>query len=140
MIPVASLRPHVAVIAFASTLGGPGAAVGEGTGLSVPSGHAVTRQEVRLEDRADGQRVLRMRYVMPAIAADDVGFVDVEDDFGHLCQSDAIPTLHRQGDTADRAVISLSAEPVEFGVANSEIRQYFEAFTLENGICIWEAF
>jgi hypothetical protein len=34
----------------------------------------------------------------------------------------------------------LSAEPVEFGVANTEVEQVFEAFTAQNETCMLEMF
>ena len=39
-----------------------------------------------------------------------------------------------------RSIVSLSDAPTEFGVANPEIAQVFEAFRAENGRGIWEEF
>lgn len=37
-------------------------------------------------------------------------------------------------------MISLMESPVEFGVASPDTVQYFEAYSVSDGRCIWEAF
>jgi hypothetical protein len=37
-------------------------------------------------------------------------------------------------------VISLMQSPVDFGVMTPDVVQFFESFTIENDLCIWEAF
>jgi len=39
-----------------------------------------------------------------------------------------------------QVVISFSAAEVPFGEAAPEVTQFFEAYRVEDGTCIWEAF
>jgi hypothetical protein len=32
------------------------------------------------------------------------------------------------------------SEPTDFGVMDPSVMQFFESYTIENGLCIWEAF
>lgn len=106
---------------------------------AVPSGHSLTLQEV-LVDQATEQSVLRLRYVMPAIAEKSLGYNDLLADFEHLCETQAVPEALAQPTPIQQIVISLSDQETEFGVSNPDATQYFEAFNLETDICIWEGF
>lgn len=110
--------------------------------VAVPSGQAVTLLDViRSDDGALGP-VLRFRFIAPQIAdlaADD----DLEAagaDMLHLCQSFALPRLAEFGAAPRQVIISLAAAPTPFGEANPDITQFFEAYRIENGTCIWEMF
>lgn len=105
----------------------------------VPSGYSLSLQEVRL-DQAAGQSVLRMRYVMPAIATLSLDYNDVSADFEHLCTTQAVPEAKSLQTPVRQIVISLSDQETEFGVSNPDATQYFESFNLETDICIWEGF
>lgn len=105
----------------------------------VPSGYSLSLQEVRI-DQAAGQSVLRMRYVMPAIATQSLDYNDVSADFEHLCTTHAVPEAKSLQTPVQQIVISLSDQETEFGVSNPDATQYFEAFNLETDICIWEGF
>ncbi len=111
-----------------------------GQASSVPSGHALELQEQFWETLQDGTQVFRQRFVMPAIAEQSVGYMQLVDDFEYLCTHSAIPEIAAENLTIDQIVISLSDRETEFGVASPEAIQYFEAFSLKNDICIWEAF
>lgn len=92
-----------------------------------------------LDDKSpDGKKVLRLRYVATELEADS--FDKVSEDFAALCARDVLPRQRDAVDPYDQAVISLSNKKSEFGVFNPDVTQYFEAFRLENGTCIWEAF
>ncbi len=106
----------------------------------MPSGHPVYLQEMLFESRADNSRVARFRYVMPVIGRDTVGFADVEADFDHLCRTRALPALAKNGETVDQVIISLSDRETEFGVPSDVATQFFEAYSIENGTCIWEGY
>jgi hypothetical protein len=45
-----------------------------------------------------------------------------------------------EGPIPSQIIISLEDRPVPFGEADPEAVQYFEAFRVENGACIWEVF
>ena len=104
---------------------------------AVPSGFDYSVQEV-IFDAIGNQQRARFRVVMPAVAAHP--FDMVEADFTTLCEDLAVPELSRYQRNFESVVISIADRETEFGVANAEATQYFEAFTLENGTCIWEAF
>ncbi|MGH1465867.1 MAG: DUF6497 family protein [Cognatishimia sp.] len=108
--------------------------------LAVPSGFSVRMQENRIDQLPDGAQVLRMRFVMPAMARPEHVYAEVEGDFEALCNQLASGLVHAQTDDIDHIVVSLSDRETDFGVSNPDATQYFEAFTLETDICIWEGF
>jgi hypothetical protein len=112
----------------------PGTAV---TGL--PSGLALTLQEVLLEPQEGGATWARFRFLAPDLAG-DTPFARVEPDFPHLCETVALPALAGAGQSASQIVISLSAAAVPFGQSDPAVVQYFEAFRPEGARCIWEVF
>lgn len=110
--------------------------------VAVPSGQVVTLQDViRSDDGALGP-VLRFRFVAPQIAgaSTDVDFETVSADMLALCQGYAVPRLAGLGAAPRQVIISLAAEATPFGEANPDVTQFFEAYRVENGVCIWEMF
>lgn len=107
---------------------------------AVPSGLSMTLQEVLTDHMQDGTSALRLRFVAPAIGYDDVSYATVADDFLALCEGVGLPKLAETGQSADQIIVSFSDRETAFGVANPDVTQYFEVFTLENDTCIWEAF
>ncbi len=103
--------------------------------IPVPSGQDVTLIDV-VEDRAgtDGT-ALRFRFLAPAITS--IGFDAASDDLRALCEGYAMN--HLTG-TPSQIVISLSDRVVPFGESSPDATQYFEAFSLNDGHCIWEPF
>lgn len=118
----------------------PGAAAGEV--IPVPSG-----QEVRYLDTvqtAPGPEglTIRFRFVAPAIARDG-GTVDPETaqaDMEALCNAFALPRLPATGPTPAQIIVSLADRAVAFGEPAPDVTQFFEAYTVEDGRCVWEAF
>lgn len=112
-----------------------GAAAAESGRVTLPSGLEAVLQETIHEEGP----VLRFRYV--AAGFDGTAPLDaVAVDLEHLCAADAALRAHAAGVRDARLVISLADKPSEFGRFDPDIRQVFEAYRLENGICIWEAF
>ena len=96
-----------------------------------------------LQDATDPDAVVfRARYVMPAIARSGGGldYDDVAEDFVTLCEAHALPVIRADGFSPARIVVSLSDRVTEFGVADTEATQLFEAFIIEGDTCIWEQF
>lgn len=107
--------------------------------VDVPSGQPVELQEV-LVDQMGVETWVRFRFVAPQIARDG-GTVDhavAAPDMSHLCTTLAIPYLTDQALAGDVIVISLADRPTEFGTADPDATQFFEAYRLQDGICIWE--
>lgn len=108
------------------------------TASDIPSGFNHSLFETLDDVMPDGKRVMRLRYVAEDMTADD--HQKVAEDFAALCARDALPRQAEAQPPFDQAVISLANKKSEFGVFNPDVTQYFEAFTLENDTCIWEAF
>lgn len=109
--------------------------------VSVPSGQHVEFFEVLWEVDGDDD-VYRFRYIAPDIAREGgkISFDQAELDIKHLCESSALPALVAQGRTADRIVVSLSDQEVEFGKAAPDVTQFFEVYSPEGTTCVWESF
>lgn len=106
---------------------------------AVPSGHEIRLQEVLFETRQDSSEVVRFRYVMPLIRQ-GIEFAEIIDDFEHLCVGVAVPYLAIEEKVVDQVIISMADREIEFGESTTLATQYFEAFTVKDGSCIWEGF
>ncbi len=113
-----------------------GAATAAAQDLTLPSGQTVTLAEVIFEE--DGA-LARFRFLAPRIGA-DLTFPDVAGDFPWLCEQAIVPALAVAEAAAERVVISMADRPVEFGEITPDATQFFEAFSLSDGVCIWDEF
>lgn len=107
--------------------------------ISTPSGLAVIVQEFLTETDGPVMR-LRARFVAPSMTAETPAPEIVLSDMDHLCNTVAIPYLRDAADQPDEIVVSVSAEALEFGTLAPEIPQYFEAYSIQDGTCIWELY
>lgn len=98
--------------------------------IAVPSGQIVTLIDII----RDEEGIMRFRFLAPAISA-DVGFDTAAGDMMALCESFALP--RSQG--ASQIVVSLADSIFPFGETMPDAVQYFEAFSIEDGHCILEA-
>lgn len=96
--------------------------------------------EIGYHDIIADPPVWRVRYVAPELATDGLPYIDVAGDMEILCTQDALARITQNGDTPSRIVITLMTEPVEFGVMTPGVTQFFESFSVDGGLCIWEAF
>lgn len=115
---------------------------GGGQKIAVPSGQDITLLDVIWNVPGPEGLTLRFRFLAPQIAREG-GTIDYEtasEDMLHLCQSYALSEMNRFGPVPVQIVISLSDRPVPFGETMPEATQFFEAYTIENGSCIWEMF
>lgn len=108
----------------------------------VPSGVVHRVYDIILDVKPDGVLTYaRFRFVAPEIGeAAGPSYDDLQPDFQVLCDDYALPIVKAGAEHVDRIVISLSDREVEFGFADPQATQYFEAFKAENGLCIWEFF
>jgi hypothetical protein len=115
---------------------------GPGLDITTPSGQVVTFQEVIWNAPGPEGLTLRFRFLAPAIAQDDgsVDFDTASADMLWLCQTFALPRVPGSGPQPAQIVISLSDRPVPFGQADPDATQFFEAYALRGGTCVWEAF
>lgn len=107
--------------------------------VPVPSGQPVTFLEAVLNEAGPQGQTARFRFLAPAIGQ-DVDFATAVADMQHLCDNFALPRVSATGSLPQQIVISLSAAPVPFGEAAPDVTQFFEAYRLEGGACIWEVF
>ncbi|MCT4556975.1 MAG: DUF6497 family protein [Pelagimonas sp.] len=105
----------------------------------LPSGLSVTLQEHFVDTLPDGSDQARFRFVAPGLGQ-GAGFARVESDFPILCADIAVPTLATTRPDVTQVIISMAAKPLAFGATDPSVVQYFEAFRIENGSCIWEVF
>ncbi|MFN3844602.1 MAG: DUF6497 family protein [Paracoccaceae bacterium] len=110
--------------------------------IAVPSGQLVYLQDVIWNAPGPEGLTLRFRFIAPQIARDGgtVGYEAAVEDMMHLCQTYALPRLADFGPQPSQVIISLSDIPVLFGDAAPEATQFFEAFSYQDGICIWEIY
>ncbi|MCP4821998.1 MAG: hypothetical protein GY883_22655 [Shimia sp.] len=134
-----SRRLATAFVAFGGTLWGATTAGALEETPAVPSGNEIRLQEVLFETRQDDTEVARFRYVMPLIRQ-GVEFSEIVDDFEHLCIGVAVPYLAIAEKQVDQVIISLADRETEFGVTTTLATQFFEAFSVKDGSCIWEGF
>lgn len=117
------------------------AAPGDDALIAVPSGQMVTLQEVVWNAAGVEGLTLRFRFVAPAIApGGGVAFEAAYGDMQALCQTYAMPRMADFGPQVQQIVISLAAAPVVFGESAPDVAQFFEAYRVEDGTCIWEIY
>lgn len=114
---------------------------GDGAVVEVPSGQEVSLQDVVWNVPGPEGMTLRFRFVAPGIAeGGGVDFDTAAADMQALCDGYALPRVAEFGPEPVQIVISLSAEPVEFGVTAPEVKQYFESYSIVGSVCEWEMF
>ena len=119
----------LAGVSWAATQSGP---------VALPSGQQVRLQEI-IEERSEGAHVARFRFIAPWIVeGGDTGLI--AQDMEHLCNEVAVGEAANLSVLPAQIVISLSSAPTEFGVPAPEITQFFEAYSLVDGACVWEPF
>jgi len=123
-----------ALIALTATTAG-----AEAARVVLPSGQAVSLMQVLVEDAPP---LARFRFLAPEIGAAPParGYDDVAMDFGWLCEHLALPALDAVGLEVPDIVISMSSAPVDFGTTDPDITQFFEPFSLADGVCLVEQF
>ena len=110
--------------------------------IAVPSGQLVTLHEVITDVPGPAGETHRYRFLAPGIARANpaVSQEEILIDIDHLCSAYVIPALAGADSAPQQIIISLSDQPVDFGTANPEITQFFEAYAIQGGSCIWEGF
>jgi len=115
---------------------------GDDTAIAVPSGQPVTLQDVIWNAPGPEGLTMRFRFVAPQIARQGgtISFDRAIEDMQALCQNFALPRLASPGPVPSQIIISLSDVPLPFGDAAPEATQFFEAFSVEGGVCKWEIY
>jgi hypothetical protein len=119
-----------------------GQAGAEDAPIPVPSGQEVRLIDVVHDAHGPEGLTVRFRFLAPAIARDG-GTVPPDKalaDMLALCDGYALPRIPATGPMPAQIVISLSDRPVAFGAADPDATQYFEAYSIGTGRCVWEEF
>lgn len=103
--------------------------------ITLPSG-----VDVQFHDWIDDTPAQRFRFVLPGLGQGGKGFDDLAEGMTYLCDQFALPQLEINGVTPSQITVTLMEKPVEFGAMNPDVTQFFESYTVENGLCIWEVF
>jgi len=115
---------------------------GADEGVELPSGQIVTLLDVIWNEPGPEGLTTRFRFLAPEIAAEggSVDFDTAVEDMAHLCQTYALPRVADNVPVPQQIIITLSDRPVIFGEAAPEATQFFEAYRIEDGLCIWEIY
>ena len=115
---------------------------GDETFIPVPSGQPVYLHDVIWNVPGPDGLAARFRFIAPQIARETgtIGYEQAAEDIFHLCQTYALPRLTDFGPQPSQVIISFSDQPVPFGETAPHVTQFFEAFTHQDGICIWEIY
>ena len=98
--------------------------------IALPSGASATLFETLPEET-----LVRFRFMSDGLAA-DTDYDLIAADMTALCETTAgeVPS------GLNRAVVSLSSQALPLGTVAPEVVQFFEAYTIEDGRCMWEPF
>jgi hypothetical protein len=108
--------------------------------FAVPSGQPVSLQDIFWEEGEP--LLLRVRFTAPAIARVG-GTIDYETaakDMLYLCDSFVKPQIEQGADKPDQIILSFSDVAVPFGEADPDATQFFEAYSIKDGVCMWEVY
>ncbi|MFV0358313.1 DUF6497 family protein [Tropicimonas sp.] len=105
----------------------------------VPSGIEVSYHDRIVEEQADGQIWLTLRFLAPQIGAGEgeAGYDRVVGDLDHLCDAEGMPAAAEAGGV-DQIIITLMDRIVERGVMDPEATMYIGAYLPAEGGCVWE--
>jgi hypothetical protein len=115
------------------------AAEGTGAGITLPSGMAVEPLDTIQNAPGPEGLTIRFRFLAPAIAG-TIADADTLADMTWLCETYALPRLPVTGPAPAQVIISLADRPIDFGVSDPQVTQFFEAFRPDGQTCAWEAF
>jgi Family of unknown function (DUF6497) len=109
--------------------------------VDVPSGQPVTLIDVVLDEPGPAGNTMRFRFLAPEIAPDaSIAFDIAVIDMAALCDSYALPRANEATPVPDQIVISLADRIVPFGQTDPDATQYFEAYRIVDGACVWDMF
>lgn len=108
--------------------------------VDLPSGQSVDWADSVNDAQGPEGLTLRFRFLAPWIAGGVADFEPVAADMQHLCQTFALPRVASTGPQPSEIVIVLMDRRVDFGMADADATQFFEAYSLQDGTCIWEPY
>lgn len=134
----------IAAVALTAALSGPVFAetpkAPSGDPIAVPSGMDVRWLETLRDSQGPAGLTMRFRFVAPDLAKKKVSQEVVAKDMEALCNGYALPRIAKSGPQPAQIVIAIADRVFPFGEADESAKQYFEAYSIENGACVWELF
>lgn len=109
-----------------------------GQEIAVPSGREVRLIDVVTNAPGPEGATARFRFLMPGLTA--AGIATSADDMQALCDNYAVQRIDGMVPEPQQIIISVAAAETAFGEAAPDVVQFFEAYRIENGACIWAAF
>lgn len=106
--------------------------------IAVPSGREITLIEVLTHAPGATGAAARFRFLAPGLVPEDLE--SAVSDMQALCDGYALERTQGMVPEPQQIIISLAAEAVPFGQAAPGVVQFFEAYTVTDGTCIWEQF
>ncbi|MCU0800502.1 MAG: DUF6497 family protein [Rhodobacteraceae bacterium] len=110
----------------------------EVTLIPVPSGQDLWLHEVIWNVPGTQGLTTRFRFIAPGLAG--LTTDDALADMQALCTGFALDRISNQGPQPAQIIVSLADVVMPFGQTNPDAVQYFEAYRIENGACIWEIY
>ena len=113
-----------------------------GAAIPVPSGQQVWWVDTTQTEEGPQGLTYRFRFLAPQIGgagalSPDVALLDI----AALCETYVVPRLPQGGaPEPEQVVLSLSDRIVPLGEAVPEAVQYFEGYSVSDGVCEWEFF
>lgn len=104
--------------------------------VSLPSGREVEVLDVITNAPGAEGATARFRFVVPGLKSGD----DWVEDMQALCDTYALPRIDGMVPPPQQIIISIADRAVPFGQAAPDAVQFFEAYSIKDGACMWEVF
>jgi hypothetical protein len=109
-----------------------------GIKVDVPSGRALTLIDVITNAPGPAGAAARFRFLAPDLTSEDAEAAAT--DMQVVCDRFAIERTQGMVPEPQQIIISFASAAVPFGEPAPDVVQFFEAFRIENGACVWEVF
>jgi hypothetical protein len=106
--------------------------------IAVPSGRDLSLIEIVTNAPGPSGAAARFRFLAPGLTQDDA--VTAAADMQALCDSFALPRIDGMVPAPQEIILSFSADAVPFGEAAPDTVQFFEAYSVATGACVWEPY
>ena len=107
-----------------------------GDAIAVPSGRVVQALDVVTDLAGPQGATARFRFVVPGLLPEE----DASADMQAICDSYALPRTEGMVPAPQQIVITFADRALPFGEPAPDAVQFFEAYSLQDGSCIWEMF
>ncbi|MEL7115338.1 MAG: DUF6497 family protein [Pseudomonadota bacterium] len=110
--------------------------------LTLQMGESATLLERFQDPDGPAGPVVRYRFVAPGLAGLERALTveEIAQEMDMLCATVVLPEVAAVPDLPDEVVITLMDRPVAFGTPAPDATQYFEAYRIVDGTCVWEGF